>query len=99
MEAVNVCSGAPASILDVASGLSDAFGPGAPRPVVTGEYRLGDVRHVVASPGRAAEMIGFRSRVSLGEGLASLAEWTRSGASGSRGSGSSVSRRVAVRQP
>jgi dTDP-L-rhamnose 4-epimerase len=72
-EAVNVCSGAPVSILDVAAGLSDAYGPSAPRPVVTGGYRLGDVRHVVASPDRAAELIGFRARVPLKEGLADLA--------------------------
>ncbi len=76
-EAVNVCSGAPVSILDVAAGLADAFGPAAPRPVVTGEYRLGDVRHVVAAPDKAAALIGFRARVPLGEGLAGLAEWQR----------------------
>ena len=67
-EAVNVCSGAPVSILDVAAGLCDAFGPAAPRPVVTGGYRLGDVRHVVASPDRAAQLIGFRARVPLADG-------------------------------
>ena len=59
-EAVNVCSGQPSTILDVADGLCDAFGPDAPRPVVTGEYRLGDVRHVVASASHAARAsLGF----------------------------------------
>jgi dTDP-L-rhamnose 4-epimerase len=72
-EAVNVCSGAPGAILDVATGLADAYGPSAPRPIVTGEYRLGDVRHVVASPDRAAQLIGFRAQVPLNEGLADLA--------------------------
>jgi dTDP-L-rhamnose 4-epimerase len=80
-EAVNVCSGAPVSVLDVAAGLCDAFGPGAARPVVTGEYRLGDVRHVVASPDRAAHLMGFRARVPLAEGLAGMAEWSESNAS------------------
>ena len=32
-----------------------------PAPVVTGEFRLGDVRHVVASPARAAAELGFRA--------------------------------------
>jgi dTDP-L-rhamnose 4-epimerase len=77
-EAVNVCSGAPVSILGVAAGLSDAFGSSAPRPVVTGEYRLGDVRHVVASSTHAADLIGFRARVQLAEGLAGLAQWSAS---------------------
>ncbi len=71
-EAVNVCSGVPATIADVADGLSLAHGPDAPRPVVTGEYRLGDVRHVVASPDRARSVIGFEARVALGEGLAGM---------------------------
>jgi dTDP-L-rhamnose 4-epimerase len=88
-EAVNVCSGKPSTILEVAGGLCDAFGPCAPRPVVTGEYRLGDVRHVVASPGHAAELLGFRARTGLREGLAGIAHRSRS--SGSAG--------VAVRRP
>jgi dTDP-L-rhamnose 4-epimerase len=80
-EAVNVCSGEPVSILEVATGLSDVFGPGVPRPVVTGEYRLGDVRHVVASPERAAQLMGFRARVPLEEGLAGMARWSEGGRS------------------
>ena len=31
-------------------------------PVVTGEYRLGDVRHVVASPAAAGRDLGFRAQ-------------------------------------
>ena len=49
-EAFNVCSGEPVSIRDVAQMLGAASGI---EPVVTGQYRLGDVRHVVASPERA----------------------------------------------
>jgi dTDP-L-rhamnose 4-epimerase len=73
----------------VASGLSDAYGSSAPRPIVTGEYRLGDVRHVVASPDRAAQLIGFRAGVSLKDGLSGLAEWSEP----------SASRRLAVGWP
>ena len=60
--AYNVCSGHPVSIRDVA----DAGRRAAPAvelaPVVTGGYRLGDVRHVVASPARAASELGFTRR-------------------------------------
>ena len=52
--AVNVCSGRPISILEVAAALCDARG-GALSPVVTGQYRSGDVRHIVADPARAAD--------------------------------------------
>jgi dTDP-L-rhamnose 4-epimerase len=67
-EAYNVCSGTPVTVYDVASAVA---GDG-PAPEVTGEYRLGDVRHVVASPERAAHDLGFRARIAPAEGLASF---------------------------
>ena len=69
--AANVCSGQPISIRDVASELSRASG-GAP-PVVTGEYRNGDVRHIVADPSRARETLGFSASISPSEGLGEFA--------------------------
>ncbi len=69
--AFNVCSGAPISILEVATQLCDARGDA--RPVVTGQYRSGDVRHIVADPGRAAEVLGFRAAVDPREGLRAFA--------------------------
>ena len=72
-EPLNVCSGVPVNILDVARALSRAFGPDAPQPVVTGRYRPGDVRHVVASPDAAAVRLGFHAAVSLADGMADLA--------------------------
>ncbi|MGH9166110.1 MAG: NAD-dependent epimerase/dehydratase family protein, partial [Acidimicrobiales bacterium] len=42
-------------------------------PVVTGRWRLGDVRHVVASPARAAELLGFEAEIGFAEGMAELA--------------------------
>ena len=56
-EAFNVCSGEPVSIRDVAQMLGAASGI---EPVVTGQYRLGDVRHVVASPERARRASGLQ---------------------------------------
>jgi dTDP-L-rhamnose 4-epimerase len=41
--------------------LAGAGGAGAPRPVITGQYRLGDVRHVFASPDRARRLLGFNA--------------------------------------
>ena len=38
-------------------------------PVVSGRYRLGDVRHVFASPQRAAEQLGFEAMVGFREGM------------------------------
>jgi dTDP-L-rhamnose 4-epimerase len=44
-----------------------------PAPVVTGEFRLGDVRHVVASPARAARELGFHAAIDLAAGLRDFA--------------------------
>jgi dTDP-L-rhamnose 4-epimerase len=66
--AYNVCSGQPISIRRVADLV--AAGTGADvEPEVTGGYRLGDVRHVVASPERAGRELGFRATVTPEEGL------------------------------
>ena len=70
--AYNVCSGRPVTILDVARMVTAGL-PGAPSPVVSGEYRLGDVRHVVASPTRAAAELGFTAQIGPEEGLARFA--------------------------
>jgi dTDP-L-rhamnose 4-epimerase len=71
--AFNVATGNPGSILDVAELLCEAAAPDAPRPEVTGEFRLGDVRHVFADPGRAREELGFAAEVGLARGMAEFA--------------------------
>ena len=65
----NVASGHPVTVLEVAEALSAASGI---IPVVTGEYRLGDVRHVVASPERARAELGFTARVTPDAGIAAF---------------------------
>jgi dTDP-L-rhamnose 4-epimerase len=69
--AFNVCSGRPISIMEVAAELCEARGASA--PVVTGEYRSGDVRHIVAAPALAAELLGFRAAVDPHDGLREFA--------------------------
>ncbi len=71
--AFNVASGEPRSVGEMARALAEAFGSRAPRPVVTGGFRLGDVRHVVASPRRAERELGFRAHVPFEEGMRELA--------------------------
>jgi dTDP-L-rhamnose 4-epimerase len=72
--AFNVASGTRRTVLDIARALWAAAGGEAvaPAPVVTGEFRLGDVRHVVASTDRAASVLGFRAGVGLEEGMREL---------------------------
>lgn len=71
LRAYNVASGRPHTVGDMARALADAFG--GPAPEVTGEYRIGDVRHVVASPARAEKELGFRAEVDFADGMRAFA--------------------------
>lgn len=69
--AYNVASGHPYPVGRLAADLAAAVG--GPEPVVTGEFRAGDVRHVVGDPGRAAAELGFRAQVPLLDGVREFA--------------------------
>jgi len=71
--ALNVASGDPKTVLDMANALHAAFDEAVPRPEVVGGYRLGDVRHVYASPELAAQTIGFRASIGFAEGMVEFA--------------------------
>jgi dTDP-L-rhamnose 4-epimerase len=71
--AFNIASGAPRSIETMAELLCRAAGRGAPAPRVTGEFRLGDVRHVFADPSRAEERLGFTAAIDLETGMREFA--------------------------
>ncbi len=71
--AYNVASGCPVPILEVARRVAAGVPGTPPEPVVTGGYRLGDVRHVVASPALAEVELGFAAAIAPEEGLAQFA--------------------------
>ena len=62
-----MASGTPHTILDMAEILASAMQ--GPRPKVTGAWRLGDVRHIVASANRAQRALGFTAEVSFEQGI------------------------------
>jgi dTDP-L-rhamnose 4-epimerase len=68
----NVASGEPHTVGEMATALAAAFGGGL-EPTVTGDYRLGDVRHIVASPAAATVDLGFRAQIGFAEGMAEFA--------------------------
>lgn len=67
----NVGSGAVHTVGEMADALASA-GHG-PTPVVTGEYRLGDVRHITADSQRLRQELGWRPQVSFASGMAEFA--------------------------
>jgi dTDP-L-rhamnose 4-epimerase len=70
---INIASGDPHTVLDMANAIAEAFGPDAPRPKIVGGYRLGDVRHVFASPRLAEKSINFRAHTTFAEGMREFA--------------------------
>jgi dTDP-L-rhamnose 4-epimerase len=69
---LNIASGTPHTILEMAEALAGAAGSGAPRPRVAGGWRNGDVRHVVASPDRARRTLGFHAMIDFETGMQEL---------------------------
>ncbi|MEV4514465.1 NAD-dependent epimerase/dehydratase family protein [Dactylosporangium sp. NPDC049525] len=69
--AYNIASGTPTTVGAMARTLAAAMD--GPEPVITGDYRAGDVRHVVASPARARAELGFTARVDLSDGMRDFA--------------------------
>ncbi|MFD9719304.1 NAD-dependent epimerase/dehydratase family protein [Streptomyces sp. NPDC059076] len=70
----NTGSGEPHTVGEMAHALASAHG--GPEPVTTGEFRLGDVRHITASSRRLNGELGWRARVGFVEGMT---EFARSG--------------------
>jgi dTDP-L-rhamnose 4-epimerase len=71
---INVGSGQPIKISKVAELLSCALGKDI-KPVVTRQYRSGDIRHCYADLTRAREVLGYEPRVSHLEGFRELVDW------------------------
>lgn len=73
-EVFNVGTGVAVDVLTVARTLIEKYG----REVdvaVSGNYRLGDIRHNYADIDKAHRLLGFRPRWSFPEGIARFAEW------------------------
>lgn len=69
--AFNVGSGAVHTVGDLARQLSNDAG--GPEPISTGEYRLGDVRHITASSERLRRELGWMPSVTFEDGMREFA--------------------------
>lgn len=72
----NVGSGVPIDVLTVARTLNKAL-EGNSSVTVTGNFRLGDIRHNYADLERARTKLGFEPQVSFDEGIARFCAWVR----------------------
>jgi dTDP-L-rhamnose 4-epimerase len=73
--AVNVGSGESTTVREIARRLARVTGREDVEQVVTGKYRVGDIRHCFADISAAREVLGYEPRVVLDDGMAELAEW------------------------
>jgi dTDP-L-rhamnose 4-epimerase len=71
VRAYNVGSGSPRTVGEMATALAAAVD--GPAPLVTGGYRLGDVRHITADSSRIRAELNWAPQVSFEDGLAELA--------------------------
>ncbi len=72
--AINVATGRRLRIAELALGLATALGSPL-EPELTGEFRVGDIRHCVAETTAGRELVGFEAIADRAEGLAELARW------------------------
>lgn len=72
--ALNVGSGTSVSIRELAAKLASRLGKSI-EPIITRDYRIGDIRHCFADVARAAEQIGYAPQVTLNAGLSDYVEW------------------------
>ena len=82
---LDVGGGARTTIAEAAETLRRKLGAPPTAVAVTGEFRVGDIRHATADLRRAEAVLGWRPSTPLDQGLAALAAWVRNAAApGSR---------------
>ncbi|MBA3323696.1 MAG: NAD-dependent epimerase/dehydratase family protein [Pyrinomonadaceae bacterium] len=75
-QAINIGTGRPISIREIARLLAEGLGKQI-EPEFVGKYREGDIRHCVADISRARALLGYEPQVTLEEGIPELLEWVR----------------------
>ncbi len=71
---LNVGTGRPTSILEVARAIARGLGKEI-EPEIVGKYRAGDIRHCYADTSSAGELLGFRAEIPFEAGLQDLLAW------------------------
>jgi dTDP-L-rhamnose 4-epimerase len=75
-QAFNIGSGRPVTIKQAARLLADTLGVPI-EPEITGECRIGDVRHCFPDISAALRVLGYQPRTQLREGLSELVTWLK----------------------
>ena len=79
VQVLNIGSGVAVTIADLARAMLRVGGWDVPL-LVSGAYRVGDVRHAVADTRRAAQVLGFSATTTVEDGLRRWLAWAADGA-------------------
>ncbi len=72
---LNVGSGQPVTVLQVAEEICRVLGRPELSPEITKRYRVGDIRHCFADISEAQRVLGYQPQMSFQQGLVELASW------------------------
>jgi dTDP-L-rhamnose 4-epimerase len=75
--ALNIGSGSPIKIGEVAALLSGSLGVEM-EPEITHKFRAGDIRHCFANIDAAKHLLGYKPRTSFAQGVGELVDWVKS---------------------
>jgi len=75
--ALNVGSGKPVTITEVAKEIAEMLGAEI-EPTIPGVYRAGDIRHCFADISKTKKQLGYAPQVSFREGMSELVNWLES---------------------
>jgi len=76
-KAVNIGTGKPIAIKDLAKTLIKLYSKSNFQPYISNQYRKGDIRHCYADIKRARKLLNFEPSISLEDGLTELAGWAK----------------------
>ncbi|HEX3019505.1 MAG TPA: NAD-dependent epimerase/dehydratase family protein [Chitinispirillaceae bacterium] len=74
-QSYNIGSGESYTISEVAFKMARVLEKSNIEPLVSGKYRIGDIRHCFADISLAAEVLGYKPKITLEKGLTELAGW------------------------
>jgi dTDP-L-rhamnose 4-epimerase len=76
-QSFNVGTGVATTVMEVAETLMRNYGTAVPIQI-TGQFRMGDIRHNVADMRKARSLLGFEAKVGFEEGIRRFTEWVKS---------------------
>ena len=76
-QAINVGTGRPTTVRQVADSILSALAARDLAPTVLGKFREGDIRHCYADITLARTLLGYEPRVTFADGMRQLVEWVR----------------------